>query len=111
MTPTVLFILYLRSPIALDKFRFPFTLVMPPISLTKPPAATILALSDACEGLWSSDRGTATFPRHSTARESPVNKNKKLRQVCQWSLFAVWVSHCGSQLTWCVQAHMQTEHK
>jgi len=50
------FYLYSKSPIALDKFKFPLTLP----SHTSPPASLILANSLGFSGLWSSDKALAS---------------------------------------------------
>ena len=47
-------------------------LTTPPMSETKPPAATMRAFSWSCWGLWSKLMGLAVDPRHSTALESPA---------------------------------------
>mmetsp|Transcript_26579 Transcript_26579/g.68489 ORF Transcript_26579/g.68489 Transcript_26579/m.68489 type:complete len:202 (+) Transcript_26579:1366-1971(+) len=57
---------------ARDRFRLPFTLHTPPISLKKPPAAMMRERSRSEAGLWSSESGTAVEPRHSTPLESPA---------------------------------------
>eukprot|EP00965_Chrysotila_dentata_P029074 966799-Pleurochrysis_carterae.AAC.1 len=61
--------LYLRSPSARLRFRLP---LIRPWGVTQPPAASTLANSGASCGLWSTERGTATPSRQSTARESPA---------------------------------------
>mmetsp|Transcript_21569 Transcript_21569/g.38473 ORF Transcript_21569/g.38473 Transcript_21569/m.38473 type:complete len:212 (-) Transcript_21569:658-1293(-) len=64
--------LYFRSPMARERLRFPFTRHTPPMSLRKPPAASIRFFSRSCAGLWSLDSATAVPPRHSTALLSPA---------------------------------------
>mmetsp|Transcript_1664 Transcript_1664/g.5681 ORF Transcript_1664/g.5681 Transcript_1664/m.5681 type:complete len:276 (-) Transcript_1664:2-829(-) len=65
--------LYSRSPRARDRLRLPFTRYWPGAEFsTKPPAASILRLSVALFGLWSSLRATARPPRQRTARLSPA---------------------------------------
>jgi len=68
-----LFFLYIRSPIARDKFRLPLTR---PSLLIKPPAFCIRALSVAFCGLWSKDNGTDFPLTDRTQRESPAFAQK-----------------------------------
>jgi len=68
-----LFFLYIRSPIARDKLRLPFTR---PSLLTKPPAFWIRALSVAFCGLWSIDNATDFPLTDKTQRESPALAQK-----------------------------------
>jgi len=60
--------LYSKSPIALDKFKFPLTL---PSNII-PPALIILSLSGWSSGLWSLDNGIAYLLLHKTHLESPA---------------------------------------
>mmetsp|Transcript_9563 Transcript_9563/g.23007 ORF Transcript_9563/g.23007 Transcript_9563/m.23007 type:complete len:251 (-) Transcript_9563:734-1486(-) len=64
--------LYLRSPMARLRFRFPLTRQTPPISERKPPAASMRAFSESCAGLWSVERATAFPSLQRTARLSPA---------------------------------------
>ena len=59
--------LYSKSPMALDKFKFPLTLP----SLTNPPAFSILAFSPGMSGLWSIERSTGWPFLQSKVLESP----------------------------------------
>ena len=59
--------LYSRSPSALDRFKFPFTLP----NYTFPPAFLILLSSLGSSGLWSSLSATVFLLEKPTARESP----------------------------------------
>ena len=64
---SLLFVLYYRSPNALDKFKFPFTLPYETI----PPAFVIRLSSISSSGLWSKLKGTTSLLTDATARESP----------------------------------------
>mmetsp|Transcript_69056 Transcript_69056/g.202167 ORF Transcript_69056/g.202167 Transcript_69056/m.202167 type:complete len:203 (+) Transcript_69056:138-746(+) len=74
--PSSGFFLYSMSPIARERFRFPFTrwwtLVPTGISSTRPPAASMRVRSVSSLGLWSCESSTCLPWRQSTARESPA---------------------------------------
>ena len=66
--PRSTFFLYSKSPIARERFKFPFTRP----SVMNPPAFFILALSFFISGLWSIDN-SVTFPfSEMTLLESPA---------------------------------------
>mmetsp|Transcript_51613 Transcript_51613/g.142906 ORF Transcript_51613/g.142906 Transcript_51613/m.142906 type:complete len:203 (+) Transcript_51613:523-1131(+) len=70
------FFLYSRSPMDRDKFKLPFTrncTIGPTCRRsTEPPARWMRSCSVGRLGLWSSERGTASLLRESTARLSPA---------------------------------------
>mmetsp|Transcript_63852 Transcript_63852/g.167224 ORF Transcript_63852/g.167224 Transcript_63852/m.167224 type:complete len:304 (-) Transcript_63852:416-1327(-) len=68
--------LYLRSPMALERFRSPMTRAPPGMCCTWPPAFVMRAVSSSFSGLWSSERATTFPPRDSTALESPALAQK-----------------------------------
>mmetsp|Transcript_5580 Transcript_5580/g.14188 ORF Transcript_5580/g.14188 Transcript_5580/m.14188 type:complete len:263 (+) Transcript_5580:151-939(+) len=90
--------LYLRSPIARDRLRLPLTRHTPPMSLRKPPAASMRFFSISCAGLWSFDSGTADPPRHSTARLSPALPTKIFpsRIIATTAVQPAWILCSGS---------------
>lgn len=62
-------LLYSKSPIARDKFRFPS---IRPSAFTKDPAFVILYLSRGFVGLWSKESGVAFLLTDTSALESPA---------------------------------------
>mmetsp|Transcript_28786 Transcript_28786/g.81073 ORF Transcript_28786/g.81073 Transcript_28786/m.81073 type:complete len:276 (+) Transcript_28786:289-1116(+) len=92
-------VLYLRSPIALLRFRLPLTRHTPPISARKPPAASMRDFSLSWAGLWSSDRATAWPPLHRTALLSPALATKILPSLIMvtTAVQPAWILFSGRQ--------------